>query len=371
VAFDVIVVGAGGLGSAVLYHLARAGATVLGLDRFAPPHDRGSSHGGTRIYRQAYYEAPEYVPLAVRALELWRALERDSGTTLFAKTGGLTIGAEDSELVSGALRSAKLHGISHETLTASEASGRFPAFRPPENAIAVFEPTAGVLFPEACVSAHLTLARALGAAVIAGEPAVRVDQRGTRPAVTTNRSTYRAKRVVVAAGAWAPRLLGADRLFSVTRETVHWFARATEHAARGSCPVSMIDSGGGPILYTIPDFGDGFKAALHNAGPVANPDAAADDDTAASAARVATLLADVAPGGAGALRTSEHCYYTKTPDGHFAIGALPSAPAILLASACSGHGFKFTSVLGEAVARLALGEDPGLPPALFDPARLF
>jgi sarcosine oxidase len=371
VAFDVIVVGAGGLGSAVLYHLAKAGATVLALDRFAPPHDRGSSHGGTRIYRQAYYEAPEYVPLAVRALDLWRSLERDSGTSLFANTGGLTIGAEECELVSGALRSARLHGLAHEILTASETARRFPAFRPQEGAVAVFEPTAGVLFPEACVAAHLSLGRALGAAVIAGEAAVRIEQRDTRAAVTTNRSTYRAKRVVVTAGPWAPRLLGADQSFTVTRETVHWFATASAHASATSCPVAMIDGGGGPILYTIPDFGDGFKAALHNAGPVANPESPAADDTTASAARVAALVSDIAPGGAGALRTSAHCYYTKTPDGHFAIGALPSAPAILLASACSGHGFKFTSVLGEAVARLALGENPLLPSELFDPARLF
>jgi sarcosine oxidase len=369
--YDAIVVGIGGLGSSVLYHLARRGGTVLGIDRFAPPHDRGSSHGHTRIYRQAYYEAPEYVPLALRALDLWRALERDTGRRLFANTGALTIGPADGELFSGALRSAREHGIAHDVLTAAEALRRFPAFRPPPETAALFEPTGGVLFVDACVEGHLHLARKHGAHVLTNEAVLGVDQHKSGTVeVTTGRAVYEATHVIVAAGAWAPKLMGFEAAVRVTREMVHWFTPSSPSAAAASCPVSMIDDGGGPILYTLPDFGDGFKAGLHHGGKPADPliEASADEGTDADV--VAARVAEYAPGGAGALRTSAPCFYTTTRDHHFAIGPLPDSPAVILASACSGHGFKFASVLGEAIAALVSGEATLLPRSLFDAGRI-
>ncbi|HKS06935.1 MAG TPA: N-methyl-L-tryptophan oxidase [Gemmatimonadaceae bacterium] len=368
--FDCIVVGTGGLGSAAVYHLARRGARVLGIDQFAPPHDLGSSHGQTRIYRQAYYEAPEYVPLALRALELWNELERESGTRLFANTGALTIGPERGELFAGALLSARRHNIAHEVLTSSECERRFPAFRAPSNTIALFEPTGGVLFPEACVSAHLAWAQHRGAVIHTNEAVLGIDENDAYVAVRASTASYTAARVIVAAGAWAPKLIGRANAFAVTRETVHWFAAASSSARGNACPVSMIAHDDGPILYTIPDFGNGFKAGRHHAGRVAEPTqskAPADADDA----RVTTeLMQRFVPGGAGKLIESAPCYYTTTRDHHFAIGPLPAAPRIILASACSGHGFKFASALGESVAKLALQQDAGLPASLFDVGRL-
>ena len=369
--FDCIVVGVGGLGSAALYHLARRGTKVLGIDRFTPPHDQGSSHGHTRIYRQAYYEAPEYVPLALRALELWHDLERTTNTRLFANTGALTIGPEQGELFFGALRSAQQHGIAHEVLSARECEHRFPAFRTPPGASALFEPTGGVLFPEACIASHLALARQRGAAMRTSEEVLGIDaESGTRVVVKTSAAKYFARRVIVAAGAWAPKLVGRAGAFTVTRETVHWFAPSSRAASAESCPVSMIDHGGGPILYTIPDFGDGFKAGRHHAGRVTDPSSSNAPIGAEESDAVATLVQQFAPGGAGQLRASVPCYYTTTRDHHFAIGPMPNAPAIILASACSGHGFKFASALGESIAQLVLGEPTMLPKSLFSVARL-
>jgi sarcosine oxidase len=368
---QIIIVGLGAVGAAALYHLARQGVSVLGLDRFTPPHARGSSHGRTRIYRQAYYEAPAYVPLARRALELWRALEHDGAQTLFANTGALTIGPEAGELFSGAFRSAQEHGIAHEVLSTGDVMRRFPAFRPPPGTVALFEPTGGVLFAESCVAAHLALARTLGADVRTDEPVVGIESRnGGDVVVTTAAGTYEAERVIVAAGAWMPALAGFERAFRITRETVHWFAAGSPNATASSCPVAMIEYGAGPLLYTIPDFGDGFKAGLHHAGRVADPMSAPAPVTAEDSAAVASAVERYAPGGAGSLRESTPCYYTTSPDHHFVIGEVPRMPGVILASACSGHGFKFAPALGEAIAKLALGRESGLPAELFDVARL-
>lgn len=369
---DVVVVGLGAVGGAALCHVAGRGLRAVGIDRFTPPHDRGSSHGRTRIYRQAYYEAPEYVPLARRALELWRDLERDTRFTLFAGTGALTIGAERGALFSGAYRSARMHGIPHEVLSARDAARRFPAVRPAPDTVALFEPTGGVLFPEACVRAHLSRAAASGASIRTDEEVTAIELRGDGSvAVATSRGAYTAGHVVVAAGAWAPRLLGLERAFTVTRETVHWFNAPSPHARAEVCPVMMVERDDGPMLYAIPDFGDGFKAGLHYAGAVGDPASEPAAVPRADGETVGALLEDLIPGGAGRLHHSAPCYYTSTRDLHFAIGRLRSAPGVILASACSGHGFKFASALGEAIAQLVAGNGaPLLPSGLFDVARL-
>jgi sarcosine oxidase len=349
--YDVIVVGLGATGGAALYHLARNGVHVLGLDAASPPHDGGSSHGGTRIYRQAYYEAPEYVPLAIRALELWHELERETNQTLFVRTGALTIGPEKGELVAGALLSAQQHAIPYEALERDGVMQRFPAFVPPAGAVALFEPTAGVLMVEPCVTAHISLARKHGADVGTNETVTGIEAEPGRVTVRTSQGEYRAKRVIVAAGAWTPRLLGMTEMFRVTRETIHWFQPRSSHAAAPDCPVSMIQFDDGPIFYSIPDFGKGFKAGLHHAGRITDPDNAPPHTP--DAARVARLVEQIVPGATGRLLASSPCYYTTTSDHHFVIGSLAAAPEIVVASACSGHGFKFAPALGEHLAQLA------------------
>ena len=369
--FDVIVIGLGATGGAALYHLARSGQRVLGIDQFAPPHTRGSSHGHTRIYRQAYYEASVYVPLALRALELWHDLERESGLALFANTGVLTIGAEDSEIVTGALQSAKQHGIAHDMLSHDETVRRFPAFRPPADAVGLFEPTGGVLFADLCVATHLKLAARAGAHVRTNEAVTHMNHDNPdRVVVTTSARSYYARRVIVAAGAWAPQLLGLQQAFRVTRESVHWFQSRSQAVSAERCPVSMIAMDDGRMLYTIPDFGDGFKAGLHHTGVVGSPDETNLDIDQHELAGVRQSLMRHVPDGAGEVLTSAHCYYTSTADFNFAMGPMPHAEKIILAAACSGHGFKFASALGEALAQMATERATSLPMDVFDVTRL-
>ncbi len=206
--FDVIVAGLGGMGSAAAFHLARAGQRVLGLDAFGHGHSRGSSHGRSRIIREAYYEAPEYVPLVRRAYALWRELEAESGKRLLQITGGLTIGPPDGELVQGVKTSAVQHGIEIDVLDAGQVARRFPPYCLPDTLGAAYEANAGILDPEACVTAHCDLAIQAGAELRFAEPVEQwdVDAGGVR--VRTAQGSYRAPRLVIAAGAWASALIG-------------------------------------------------------------------------------------------------------------------------------------------------------------------
>lgn len=369
--FDVIVIGLGASGGASLYHLAKAGLRVMGIDRFAPPHNRGSSHGHTRIYRQAYYEAPVYVPMALRALELWRELERDTGRTLFTQTGGLTIGRREDDLIDGALISAQKHGIAHELLSVEQIEQRFPAFKPAPGTMGLYEPSAGVLFADLCVESHLDVALKAGAFITNDEPVRSIDHAsGEHVAVHTDFMTYFAKRVVVAAGAWAPRLLGLEHAFHVTRETVNWFGSTSPSARAPQCPISLIALEDGRFFYSIPDFGDGFKAGLHHSGRTGDAHLDWEPVSASDTEVVAKELAIYAPGAVGPLRESMPCFYTTTADQHFAIGPLPWAPNVILAAACSGHGFKFAPAIGEAVSQMVRGIPTALPMDVFDVARL-
>lgn len=369
--FDVIVIGLGASGGASLYHLAQSGLRVLGIDRFAPPHHYGSSHGHTRIYRQAYFEAPVYVPMALRALELWHELEATTNRTLFTRTGALTIGKADDALIAGALESARQHGIAHELLSVGEMMDRFPAFHPQEGTMGLYEPTAGVLAADLCVESHLEAAIAAGAEIRTNETAIGIDAKASeRVVVRTDKEVYEAGRVVVAAGAWGPRLLGLDHAFHVTRETVNWFESSSSSAHAPGCPVSLIALEDGRMFYSLPDFGDGFKAGLHHNGRTGDADAEWAPVSARDSAVVAREVERYAPGGFGALRDSAPCFYTSTADQHFAIGPLPWSPNIILVAACSGHGFKFAPAIGEAVSQMARGEPTALPMDVFDVGRL-
>ncbi|HEU5328172.1 MAG TPA: N-methyl-L-tryptophan oxidase, partial [Thermomicrobiales bacterium] len=206
-AYDAIVLGLGAMGSATAYHLARRGTRVLGLDAYPRGHTQGSSHGRSRIIREAYFEAPEYVPLVQRAYHLWRELEAECGQALLTLTGGLNLGAPESELVTGALASARQHQLPYEYLNAAEITARFPGFRPPEDAVAVYEPNAGILAPEACVGAHLDLAMRHGAVLQFNEPVRHWSADGAGVRVDTAQGTYQAARLVIAAGPWSAAVL--------------------------------------------------------------------------------------------------------------------------------------------------------------------
>ena len=266
---DAVVVGLGAMGSATLAELARRGRRVVGLDRFSPPHELGSSHGRSRIIREAYFEDPRYVPLVQRAYARWEQLERETGSRLLLRTGGIMIGPPDGALARGALLSAERHALPHETLSAGEARAAYPALRVPDGAIAVREPRAGVLFPEACVAAHLGLAREHGAEIRGEEPALGWEADGGGVEVRTAHGRYRAGSLVLCPGAWMRHLVPELALpLAVTRQVLYWFAPAAspERFVPERFPIFLWEDAPGRFLYGFPDLGDGVKVARHLEG---------------------------------------------------------------------------------------------------------
>jgi sarcosine oxidase len=353
---DVIVVGLGAMGSAAAWQLARRGRRVLGFDRYSPPHTLGSTHGRSRIIREAYFEHPGYVPLLRRAYECWAQLEEESGRVLLRKTGGLMAGPEDGVLFTGARRSAVEHGLPHEVLTAAEIRRRFPGFTPPDDTVGVLEPRAGMLWPEGCVEAALELARRRGAELRTDEPITSWRADGDGIAVTSATGTRRAQRLILSAGPWMPALIGTlGRPLRVERQLFHWFeaARNPELFRPDRCPVAVWEYAPDRIFATQPDAGDGLKAGIHHEGETTDPDHVRREPTAEDESAMRVLVERFMPDAAGRLREARVCLYTNTPDHHFLIDVHPDHPQVILASPCSGHGFKFASVIGEILADLA------------------
>ena len=370
---DAIVVGLGAMGSATLAELAARGRRVAGLDRFAPPHALGSSHGKSRIIREAYFEDPRYVPLLQRAYQRWADLERESGRTLWLRTGGLMIGPPQGALVSGAIRSAETHGLPHERLSAAEARADYAALRVPDDAVVVREPRAGMLFPEACIEAQLERARRHGAEIRSDEPALEWAADGDGVEVRTARRRYRASALVLSAGAWLARLLPDLALpLAVARQVLHWFDPAAhpERFAPERFPIFIWEDEPGRFFYGFPDLGDGVKVARHHEGEAADPDHVRREVAAGEVDAMRATLARWIPDAAGRPRESAVCLYTNTPDQHFVVDVHPGHPQVVIASPCSGHGFKFASALGEVLADLALGRAPAFDLGLFRLDRL-
>jgi sarcosine oxidase len=355
--YNAIVVGLGAMGSATLYHLARRGWRVLGLEQFAPGHQHGSSHGDSRIIRETYFEHPLYVPLVRRAHELWRELEDRSGSPLMTITGGLMIGPPDGSVVRGTLRSAEEHGLPHEILTPAGVRARFPAFDLDKGLVAVFDPRAGFLDPEACNRAHVKLARDAGADARFTEPALDWIADGGGVRVTTSSSTYTADRLVIAAGAWDGALL-PDLVLPLTieRQAVFWLEPASDAALYdlGRFPIYAYEYRAGSICYGFPRLPRGVKASvMHDGEIVPDPDSVKRtvDETELSPLRAA--LKPILPALSEApVRESEVCLFTNTPDHDFIIDFHPFFPQVLISSPCSGHGFKFASAIGEIQADL-------------------
>jgi sarcosine oxidase len=367
--FDVAVVGLGAMGSAAAYHLAKSGASVVGLDARTPPHAEGSSHGESRIIREAYWEDPAYVPLVRRAFRLWEDLEVAAGQELLHRTGALLAGVPDGDVVPGVRKARDAHGVHVEDLSAAELRRRFPQVRLDVGMEATFEPGAGYLRPEACVQAHLDLSRAAGARLRLGEPMVGLapDREGWR--IRTPRGELTADRVVLATGAWMGR---HSRLqLGIERQVLYWYS-PRDAAAFGPArmPIFAVETEPGRLFYGFPDLGSGVKVALHHQGEAANPDVARRPPDAVEQHHIEGLMRRHVPGALGTLRATATCMYANTVDQDFAIGADPDRPGILLASPCSGHGFKFASAVGEALAHLATGRKPPVDVEAFDPRRL-
>lgn len=371
---DVVVVGLGAMGSAALHHLSRSGVRVIGLDRHAPPHTLGSTHGRSRITREAIYEHPLYVPIVRRANELWTELEAEADSVLFHRTGALMIGPPGGELVAGARRSAELHAIPYEILDASEVRTRFPAFAPPEEAVALLEHNAGLLLPENIIEAQLRLAEQRGATVITSDAATGCVAEGDGVVVTTESGTrVEAECAIVAAGAWLPRFFPELELpLQIERQLLHWFRpvqREEVHRA-DCCPLSLWEFAPDRLFATFSDLADGVKCGVHHEGEILrDPESINRTISPEEDATVRALLAAIQPLAAGDQVESRVCIYTNTPDHHFLIDRHPLHPQILFASPCSGHGFKFSSAIGELLSDTARGAQPRVDCSAFSLAR--
>lgn len=372
--FDVIVAGLGAAGAAALYQLASRGARVLGIDRFAPPHDMGSSHGDTRITRLAIGEGDAYVPLALRSHEIWRDIEARTGRSLLTVTGGLWISsaARQAEthvanFFDNTLAAARRFGIDHEILDAAAIRARFPQFAVADNEAGYFEPGAGFVRPEACVAAQLDLARAAGAKIQVGEPIEEIRDDGC-VRVRTAQGTYEAAQAIVAMGAWLPRFLPPShaRHFTVTRQLLHWFEThgPVERFEAPAFPVFIWElQSRRNVIYGFPAIDGprgGLKVATEQYTLTADPDSNDRKRVTAAEQRdmYESLVAPHIPQLGPAAVKSVSCLYTATPDFHFVVDRHPEMANVIVASPCSGHGFKHSAALGEALAALALGDAP-------------
>jgi sarcosine oxidase len=352
---DVIVAGLGAHGSSAAYRLAARGASVLGFDRFARGHTLGSSGGLSRIIRLAYYEHPDYVPLLRRAWTLWRELERESGEHLLTETGGLYAGDPSGELVAGALESARRHSLEHEVLDTAALRERYPLFEWLDGWEGLFERQAGWLAPERCIETHLRLAERSGATLRFDEPIESWESTDEGVRVTTATGTFDAKQLVIAAGAWeselAPSL--ASEL-SVERSVLLWFEPTAERDAFARLPVYVVDDTD-RIFYGFPYVeGQGVKVAGLHFRDKADPDSIDRVPSSGDEERVRVWLRQRMPLANGERLDAKVCMYTNTPDAHFIVDHLDDRPNVVVASACSGHGFKFSSVIGEIVSDLVL-----------------
>jgi sarcosine oxidase len=350
---------------------------VLGLEKFGPAHDQGSSHGGSRITRQSYFESPDYVPLLLRAYELFDKLARDSGRDVITLTGGVMVGRPDSLTVAGSRRSAEHWGLAHEVLSAAELRRRFPTMNPTADEVALYEPKAGFVRPEETVAAHLSVASAAGADLHYHEPMV--SWSGTADGgvlVETAAGSYTAGQLVIAPGAWAPRLLADLGVpFVIERQVQYWFepTGGVTPYLPDRHPIYIWEDAAGSQVYGFPaiDGPDGgAKIAFFRRGIPTTPETI---DREVHPDEIQAMAADAGrrfPTLPGRFLRAKTCMYSNTPDEHFVIARHPGHEAVTVAAGFSGHGFKFVTVVGEILADLATTGTTAHPIALFDPRRL-
>jgi sarcosine oxidase len=356
--YDVAVVGLGGMGSAALAQCAKRGASVVGLEQFARGHDLGSSSGGSRMIRKAYFEDPAYVPLLLRAYDLWRELERESGEKLLRLTGLLMVGREGCEIITGATRAAREHSLPFESLNARDIRSRYPMLKVLNDEVAVYEPEGGVLDPERSVATHLRVAEAAGAQLRFNSVVESWEATSKGFVIQLaegGRVTSRA--LVLSLGPWFQEMLKkVGVVLRVQRNVQAWFEPSCSLYSAPDFPPFLLDRKGllAP-LYGFPDFGDGVKAAFHSHGAVTDP---AHVDREVNLGRdiepIREAMEQWMPGAATTFRAAKPCLYSLTPDGHFVVDRHPEHARLILCGGFSGHGFKFAPVIGEIAADLAL-----------------
>ena len=354
--FDAAVIGTGGIGSAALFHLAKRGINVIGLDQFPAAHSFGSSHGQTRIIRQAYHEHPSYVPLLKRTYELWGELETNTQQHLFTQTGLLEIGSPDSALIQGIEASAEQHDVPIEELTPKRVQERYPMFQIPSGNRAIFEPTAGMLFVEKCVAAHLQAAQQAGAEIRSDQEVIAIEASESPIRIRTRTDEMYAHRCVVCSGAWARQLLPLPDTIRVVRKHLHWFASDEPGwQAKNGCPTFLYELPEGHF-YGFPAINRlGVKVAEHTGGEiVSDPSRLSKAADSTDNERIEAFTRQYLSGVT--LQRTDHdvCMYTLSEDAHFIVDHHPDNLRIAFAAGMSGHGFKFAPVLGEVLCELVL-----------------
>lgn len=364
--FDVVVVGLGAMGAATLYQLAKRGVKVAGIDRFAPPHDQGSSHGDTRITRQAVGEGAAYVPLAIRSQQIWRELEAELDVPLFEQCGVLVMTASTDpqrpadarDFTDNSIDLARRYGIEHEVLDAADIRQRFPQFAPlADSARGYFEPGGGFVRPERCIDAQLTRARQLGATLITGQTVQELKPDAEGVEIISTGSPIKARQVIVSAGMWSAQLLGApfDTLLQVCRQQLYWFRLDEPQHYPARSPSFILHSAGDvDACYGFPPIpGEGsVKIATEQYRVSSQPDSLDRQPSLADAQRLfRELVAPHIAGLAPELVKASVCAYTVTPDSGFIIDRHPHLAHVTVVSACSGHGFKHSAAIGEALAQ--------------------
>jgi len=381
--WDLIVVGAGAVGSAALRAATEAGARVLGIEQFAPAHTRGSSHGHSRIFRHAYFEQPDYVPLLRHSTARFDSLQRESGATLLNRCGMLVAGPDGSATVRDTLASAQQWGLPLDSLDARALCARFPLFSFGDDAIGAFEADAGIVRPEATVHASVRIALDRGAELRTTTRVRRVVEDATGISVESEQGRERASALIIASGAWTPQLVPElTPLLEVTRQVQAWIA-PTDGIDASSMPCWLFDRGPGqPAIYGLapdpaaPASADGSpspsrhpKVAFHGSNVVVDPDLGVAPVAPADVDRLLEGYRCVAPGLAGSPVAAATCLYTMSPDGHFLVGTRRGLRRTHFAAGLSGHGFKLAPALGDALVDLALHGRTDLPIGFLSPAR--
>ncbi|WP_066306790.1 N-methyl-L-tryptophan oxidase [Bacillus sp. FJAT-29814] len=354
--YDVIVIGAGSMGMAAGYFLAKSGKRTLLLDSFNPPHNNGSHHGDTRIIRYAYGEGAEYVPLALKAQELWNDLEKATGKPLFLQTGVLNVGMEKTDFIQNIISSSQTYSLPLEVLTSDEVNKRWPGISLSNEYISCFEPTSGVLKPEECISAYRELAEQHGASIITNTRVKEIKAQNDGVAINTGNQTYYSDSLVVSAGAWSGELLSMLDLklpLQPIRKTFAWFEADERLYNHKDFPAFAFNTSKG-LYYGFPSIdGSGLKVGRHDGGEQINPDQPmlGFGELAEDEADLVQFLNSNMP-NSHHLKYGKTCIYTLTPDENFIIDLHPAYSNIAIAAGFSGHGFKFSSAVGQILSEL-------------------
>lgn len=384
--YDVIVVGLGAMGSAASYQLAKSGVKVLGIDRYEPPHIYGSTHGDTRITRLAIGEGAEYVPLVTRSHQLWREIEGEVGYELLNQCGGLIMGVHSNQgqhgindFLNQTIASAKQYGIKHDELSTELIKARFPQFNLVGSEDGYFEQEAGFLRPEKCVQAQLELAKRYGASINTGETVISFEDNGSSVVVKTDKGAYTTAKLIVSAGPWVNELVsGYETVFKIYRQVLYWFdlKDKSEYDAYNKLPVFIWEFGGGPddFVYGFPavDGPDGgLKVATEEYATDTLPDETKREVSQDEVDRMyEKYIKDRMPGLSGKCVKAASCLYTVTPDHKFVLDYHPKHRNVIVASPCSGHGFKHSAAIGEVLSQLATTGKSDIDVSEFGFARL-